>query len=78
MLESHQGVHFLVQVAIARRELVAERMQNPEIDLVSAVGIGRMAIRFDLRGVVVKHVEDVVAFMFLSADGLRVDGDMIG
>lgn len=57
MLESHQGAHFLVQVAIARRELVAEGMQNPEIYLIGAVGISRMAIRFDLRGVVVKHVD---------------------
>jgi hypothetical protein len=37
-------------------------MQNPEIHVVGAVGTGRMAIRFDLRGVVAKHVEDVVTF----------------
>ena len=39
VLEPYQGAHFLVQVAVARRELISKHMQNPEIDLVGAVGI---------------------------------------
>ena len=53
VVQSHQGVDLLVQVAITRREAIAEDMQNPEVDLIRAVRICRMLFRLDSGGVVI-------------------------
>jgi hypothetical protein len=77
VLESDQSIDFLVQVSIARCELIAEHAQDPEVDLVGSVGIGRVPFRFDIRGVVEQDVEHVMAFVLVRADDLGVDRHMI-
>ena len=79
MLEAVEGLaDFRLDIAIARRELIAEDMQQGKLDLVGAVGIRRMDGRLDVGGVVEQDIEDIVAFMFVGADDLCIDGDMIG
>ena len=73
-----QGIGFLVQVAIARRELIAERMQNPEVDLVGAVRVCRMPLRLDVRGIVVQQVEHIMALVLVGADDPGVDRHRVG
>ena len=53
-------------------------MQQGKIDLVGAMRIGRMDIWLDVGGIVEQEIEDVVALMFVGADDLGIDGDMIG
>jgi hypothetical protein len=63
VLESDQAIDFLVQVSIARCELIAEHAQYPEVNLVGSVGIGRVPFRLDIRGVVVQQVVHVMALV---------------
>jgi hypothetical protein len=77
VLESDQAIDFLVQVSIARCELIAEHAQYPEVDLVGSVGIGRVPFRLDIRGVVVQQVVHVMALVLVRADDLGVDRHVI-
>lgn len=67
-----------MQITIARCELIAEDVKGPEIYLVGPVCIRRVAVRSDIRCVVVEQVENIVAFMFMGANDLRVDRHMVG
>jgi hypothetical protein len=78
VFEANQGIRFLVQVAVTWRETVAEHMQNPEIDLVGAVRIGRVSFGFDVGSVVVKQIEYIVALVLVGADDLGIDGHVVG
>jgi hypothetical protein len=77
VLKSDQAIDFLVQVSIARCELIAEHAQYPEVDLVGSVGIGRVPFRLDIRGVVVQQVVHVMALVLVRADDLGVDRHVI-
>jgi hypothetical protein len=54
MHEPDQRIHSFVQVAVAWREAITEYMQNPEVNLIGAMRIGRMAFWFDVSRVVVQ------------------------
>jgi hypothetical protein len=43
-----------VEIAVARRELVSVKEQQPEVDLVGAVGVGGVPLRLDVCRVVVQ------------------------
>jgi hypothetical protein len=53
-------------------------VEDPEIDLVGPVRIGRVTVRLDVGSIVVEHVEDEVALMLVRADDLGIDGHVIG
>ena len=48
-------------------------MQNPEIDLVGAMRVGRVASRLDVRAVVVEQIENVMALMFMRPNDPYID-----
>ena len=73
-----QCIHLFVQIPVAGRERVAEHHQDPEVNLVGTVGVGRMSLRPDLRHVVVEQVEDEMALMLVGADDFSVDRDVVG
>jgi hypothetical protein len=52
-------------------------VQDPEIYLIGAMRIGRMSLRFNIRSIVVKQIEDIVAFMLVSPNNLGVNWYMI-
>ena len=54
MHEPDQRIHSVVQVAVAWREAITEYMKNPEVNLIGAMRIGRMAFWFDVSRVVVQ------------------------
>ena len=75
MLEAVEGLADLrLDIAIARRELIAEDMQQGKIDLVGAMRIRRMHVRLDLGAVVEQEIEHVVALMLVGADDLALTG----
>lgn len=78
MVEPDQASHLFVQVAITGSELVPKRMQDPEVDLVGAVRVGRVPLRLDVRRVVVEQIEHIVAFVLVRADDGCVDRHMVG
>jgi len=50
MLEAIEGgLHFLREIAVAGRELIAKDMQEAKIDLVGTMGIRGMDLGADLR-----------------------------
>jgi hypothetical protein len=67
-----------VQVAVTRRELVAEDEQDEEIYLIGAVGVGGMPFRLDVRGVVVQDVEDEVRLVLMRTNDSCVAWHMVG
>lgn len=73
-----QTAGLFVQIAIARRELVAKCEQRKEIDLVGAVRVGRVAIRLNVRRVVVKQVEHEMTLVLVRADDVRIGRHVIG
>jgi hypothetical protein len=77
VLEADKAVDLLMQVTIAWSELITENAQEPEVDLVGAVRIGRMAFGLDIRGVVVEQVVDVVALVLMRADDCGVNRHVI-
>jgi hypothetical protein len=56
----------LVEIAVARRELVSVKEQQPEVDLVGAVGVGGVPLRLDVCRVVVQDVEDEVGLVLVG------------
>jgi len=54
MHESDQRIHSFVQVAVAWCKAITEYMQNPEVNLIGAMRISRMAFWFDVSRVVVQ------------------------
>jgi hypothetical protein len=63
-----------VEIAVARRELVSVKEQQPEVDLVGAVGVGGVPLRLDVGGVVVQDVEDEMRLVLVGADDAGVSG----
>jgi hypothetical protein len=64
MAEPEQsGLHLALDVAVARGESVPELMQQGEVDMVGAVGVGGVDRRQDIGGVVEQDVEDEVALV---------------
>ena len=79
VLESHRGPpDFRLDIPVARRELIAKDMEERKIDLVGAVRIRGMDVRLDVGGIVEQEIEHIVALMFVGADDLGIDRDMIG
>ena len=68
----------LVEIAVARRELVSVKEQQPEVDLVGAVGVGGVPLRLDVGGVVVQDVEDETRLVLVGADDAGVAGHVVG
>ena len=61
MLEAvKRGANGIIKIPVAGRKLIAEQVQDGEIDGVGAVGIGRMDFRLDVTGIVVQDIEDIV------------------
>ncbi len=69
---------FLINILVARGELIPEEMQQREIHLVGAVCIGGMDVRLYLGGVVIEDIEDVMTFMLIGANDAGIDGNMVG
>ena len=79
MLEAiKQGANGIIKVPVAGRKLIAEQVQNGEIDGVSAMGIGRMDFGLDVTGIVKQNIKDIMAFMIVRTDDSCIDGDVIG
>ena len=79
MAETIEGGSDLVrQILVARRELIAEEVEDGEVDLIGAVGIGGVNLRLDVGGVVEEQVEDVVALMLIGANDAGIDRDVVG
>ena len=73
VLEADKAVDLFMQITIAWRELITENAEEPEVDLVGAVRISRVAFRLDIRSIVVEQVVDVVALVLVRADDGGVD-----
>ena len=67
-----------MQRLVARRKAVAKGMQNPKIDLVGAVRVGRVPRWLDVGGVVVEQVEHKMALVFMGTDDLCIDWYVVG
>src|SRR5579859_2804694 len=68
----------LKNILVARSELVAEAIQNREVDLVGAMRIGGMNGGLKIAAVIVEDVKDIVALMLICANNPGRDGDMVG
>ncbi len=69
---------FLLDAFIARRELIAEHMQQRKIHLVGPVRVRGMHLRVNVRGIVEEQIEDKLALMIVGTDQIGVHRDMIG
>src|SRR5260370_30480731 len=69
---------FLLDRFIARRELIAEEMQQGKIHLVGPVRVSGMNLRVNVRRIVEEQIEDKLAFMIVGTDQIGVHRDMIG
>jgi hypothetical protein len=76
-VKSDEAREFFVEVAIARGELIPEHAQDPEVNLVGPMRVGRVPFGLYLRGVVVQQVVDVVALVLVGPDDLGVDRHVI-
>ncbi len=65
-------------VLVARGKLVAEHVQDSEVDFIGAVGVRRMNVRLHLGGVVEQDIKHVMAFVLVRPDDPGVYGDMVG
>ena len=72
------GPDGLVDIPVARRELIAEDVEEGKIHLVGAVCIRGMDVGLDLGGIVKQHVEHIVTLMFIGANDPGIHGDMVG
>jgi hypothetical protein len=70
--------HLFLDSGIARGKGVAKHLQQREIDLIRAVGIGRMGAWMDVGRIVIEQIEDPLALMVMSADQFRMHWNMIG
>ena len=66
---------FLLDGFIARRELIAEEMQQRKIHLVCPVRVRGMHLRVNVRGIVEEQIEDKLALMIVGTDHLGVHWD---
>ena len=73
-----RGANRIIEVPVAGRELIAEQVQDGEIDRVSAMGVSRMHVGLDVTGIVEQDIEHIVAFMVVGANDLCIHGDVIG
>lgn len=78
MLKAHQGGNSLVQITIARGKLVTECVQNPKIDLIGAMRIGRVPFRLNVGSIIEQQVEHVMALMLMGSNNLGVDRHVVG
>ena len=69
---------FLLDGFIARRELIAEEMEQRKIHLIGPVRVSGMHLRVNVRGIVEEQIEDKLALMIVGTDHLGVYRDMIG
>lgn len=76
-MTANEAGKFLVKVAIARRELIAECIQDPVVHLVGAVRVGGMQLWADVGGVVVEQIEHVMALVFVSAEDGQVERHVV-
>lgn len=68
---------FIVDVAVAGRELIAEAVEDGKIDFVGAVGVGGVDSRLNISGIVRHKIEHIVTFVFVGSNDGGVDGDMV-
>ena len=69
VLEAIQrGADRIVDIPVARRELIAEHAEDREIDRVGAVRIGGMHVGLDVGGIVEQEIEHIVALMLVGAN----------
>ena len=73
-----QMLDLRLQVGEARRHLQAEPVQDGKVRLVDAVHVPGDRGWYDVGGVVVADVKDVVAFMLVGADQFRLKRHVIG
>ena len=69
---------FLLDLFIARCELITEDMQQSKIHLVCPVSVSGMNLRVNVRGIVEEQIEDKLALMIVGTDHIGVHRDMIG
>jgi hypothetical protein len=74
----NKAATFLVEDAIALRELITEGIQDRVVHPVGAVRVGVIQLRADVGGVVVEAIEHVMALVFVSAEDVQDEGDMGG
>jgi hypothetical protein len=67
-----------VRVPVSRRELLSVVIEQPEVDLIGAVGVGGVLLRLDIGCDVVKDVEDEVRLVLVGADDAGVARDVVG
>ena len=78
VLEAIEGrAKFLLDGFIARRELIAEEMEQRKIHLIGPVGVSGMHLRVNVRGIVEEQIENKLALMIVGTDHLGVHWDMI-
>ena len=72
-----RGLHFVANILIAWRELIAEHVQQCEVRLIGSVCVRRMNVGLNVRAVVVDNVEDEMALMVVGADVASVYRDIV-
>ena len=78
LLEAIQrGADGIVDIPVARGELIAEHIEESEIDRVGAVGIGGMYFGLYVRRIVEQKIEHIVTLMVMGANDVGIDGDMV-
>jgi len=70
---AQSALHLALDIAVAWREAVAELVQQDEVDVVGAVGVGGVHRRQNIRGVVEQDIEDEVALVLVGADDAGVE-----
>lgn len=70
--------HLLLDIGIARGKTIPKDFQQYEIDLICAVGIGRMDARLDVGRIVVEQIEHPLALMVVGTDQFGMHRDVIG
>jgi hypothetical protein len=68
----------LVRVAVPGRELLTIAEQQPEVDLIGAMGVGGMTFRLDVGRIIVQDVEDEVRLVLVGADDASIAGNVVG
>src|SRR5690606_10762645 len=62
-----RGAHPVIEISVARRELVAEKVEQGKVHRIAAVGVRGMDGGLHLGGVVEQQVEDVMTFVLVGA-----------
>jgi hypothetical protein len=59
------GPDGIIEIAVARRELIAEKVEQRKIDRVGAMRIGGMDCGLDIGRIIQQHIEHIVTLMFV-------------